>query len=82
MRGMGVSGILNMKIFLLGRRLFMYLETVDAFDLERDFAGYTESDKAKEWDDLMRDYQEPVSDAQPGDWWSAMEEVFDLNAGS
>jgi hypothetical protein len=27
----------------------------------------------------MRSLQEPVPDAEAGEWWAAMEEVFDLN---
>ena len=76
LRGIGIS---KMKIFLLGNRLFMYLEASDDFDLHRDFPRYAETQVAKEWDDLMRINQEPVDEAKPDEWWAAMEEVFDLN---
>ena len=72
-------GITGMKIFLLGRRLFMYLEAGDDFELGRDFQRYQSSDRAREWDALMRRYQEPVSQAKADDWWLGMEEVFDLD---
>ena len=76
LRGIGIS---KMKIFLRGSRLFMYLEAPDDFDLERDFQRYTEaSPRAAGWDALMRDFQQTVPDAKPGEWWAAMEEVFDL----
>ena len=78
--GLRSLGISKMKIFLRGNRLFMYLETPDEFDLERDFQRYTEaSPRAAEWDALMREFQVRVPDAKPGEWWAAMEEVFDLN---
>ena len=35
-------GITGLKIFLLGRRLFMYMQTVDEFDIDRDFPRYLE----------------------------------------
>ena len=73
-------GIKKMRIFLLGRRLFMYLEAPDDFDLERDFPRYMEVERASEWDALMREYQEPVADAAPGELWAPMEQVFDLFA--
>jgi L-rhamnose mutarotase len=79
LEGLRSLGISKMKIFLRGSRLFMYLETPDDFDLERDFQRYTEaSPRAAEWDALMREFQVRVPDAKPGEWWAAMEEVFDL----
>ncbi len=77
--GLKSIGVTRMDIFLHGRRLFMYMETTDDFDLERDFPRYMESQRAKEWDELMRTFQEPVPGAAPGEWWAAMEHVFDLN---
>ena len=77
--GLKSLGISKMKIFLRGDRLFMYLEVPDDFNLERDFRRYTEaSPRAAEWDALMREFQVLVPDAKPGEWWAAMEEVFDL----
>ena len=82
LEGLKSLGISKMKIFLRGNRLFMYLETPDDFDLERDFQRYTEaSPRAAEWDALMREFQVRVPDAKPGEWWAAMEEVFDLYGG-
>ena len=77
--GLRSIGIEKMKIFLLGARMFMYLETDDEFDLARDFAGYQNSEKAAEWDMMMRDFQERSPEAGIDDWWAGMEEVFDLD---
>ena len=74
--GIGVS---EMKIFLQGRRLFMYLGTGDDFEPSRDFLRYMATDRAREWDELMRTYQERVPEAAPDEWWAEMEEVFDLD---
>ena len=79
LEGLRGTGILKMKIFLRGRHMFMYLEAPDEFDLDRDFPRYMEASRAKEWDALMREFQEPVADASPGEWWAAMEEVFDID---
>ena len=74
-----VVGITKMNIYLLGRRLFMAMETVDTFDIERDFPRYLEEHpKCKEWDELMRTFQEPVKEAQADEWWAQMEPVFEL----
>ena len=77
--GLGGVGITGMKIFLHGNRLFMYLEADDYFVPERDFARYVDTGRAREWDELMRTYQQPVPGASPGDWWSEMDQVFDLD---
>lgn len=76
--GLQNIGISKMKIFLHGRRLFMYMEAGDDFEPARHFPRYMENDRAREWDTLMRNFQEPAPGAAPGDWWTLMEEVFNL----
>ena len=71
-------GVTEMRIFLLGTRLFMYCETVDGFDPATDFARCTDDPTYRRWDDLMRTMQERVPEAGPGEWWAMMECVFDL----
>ena len=79
LQGLREIGVTDMKIFLLGRRMFMYMTTVDDFDAERDFAEYVEKNpRAAEWDELMRTLQEPFPEAKEGEWWALMEPVFDL----
>ncbi len=71
-------GVLQMRIWLRGRTLFMLMETVDDFEPGRDFARYEATGgRVAEWEALMRTMQEPVSDAAPGEWWAEMEQVFD-----
>jgi L-rhamnose mutarotase len=72
-------GITSMKIFLIGRKLFMVLETVDDFKPARDFPRYLEKHaRCAEWDDLMRTYQEKIPEAGDREWWALMEQVYDL----
>ena len=72
-------GVIDMKIFLLGTRMFMFMTAVDGFEPERDFTRYMEQNpKAREWDDLMRTFQEKVPEAKDGEWWANMELVFDM----
>ena len=73
-------GVTEMKIFLLGRRMFMYCETRDGFDPGRDFARSNDDPTYRRWDDLMRTMQERVPEAKPSEWWARMELVFDLSA--
>lgn len=72
-------GITEMKIYLIGRRLFMYMEAVDGFVPDRDFPKLNNLPRYREWDALMSSMQERVPEARDGEWWAAMEEVFDLN---
>ena len=72
-------GVQQMKIWLLGRRLFMLAEVVDDFDPSVDFPRYlTLHPRCREWEDLMGAFQEPVPEASPGEKWAPMEEIFAL----
>ena len=72
-------GILDLKIYLLGRRLFMILETTDEFRPEIDFPRYlTLHPRCQVWEDLMGTLQEKVPEAQPGEKWAAMEQIYHL----
>ncbi len=78
--GLRDVGILQMRIWLLGRQLFMAMDTTDDFEPARDFAGYEAGHPRRaEWQRLMESFQQPVADAKPGEWWAEMEEVFRLN---
>ena len=71
-------GIRTMRIFLLQRRMFMYIETDDTFDPATDFARINEAPRSQEWDTIMRSLQELAPEAASGEWWALMEQVFDL----
>lgn len=74
-------GIISMKIFLIGRKLFMYMETNDDFKPERDFARYLELHvKCKQWDELMQTFQEKVPEAGTDELWALMEPVYNLSS--
>jgi L-rhamnose mutarotase len=71
------AGIERMQIFLLGRRLFMYIDTADDFEPERDFPKTMDHPKSQEWNKLMGELQERAPEARPDQWWAPMERVFD-----
>jgi len=75
LRGVGIE---RMFIYLLGRRLFQFIETTDAFDPARDLPRLNDNLRYAEWDRVMRTMQEKVDEAGPTDWWAPMDEVFDL----
>ena len=78
LQALKTSGVTKMEIFLLGRRLFMIMETVDAFDPAHDFKRLEESPRYREWQELMNTFQERVPEAKAGEHWATMEKVFAL----
>ncbi len=72
-------GVHEMHIYLLGRRLFMQIDTDDSFDPKRDFVRINEDPVSQEWNTLMGTLQERAPEAAPDEWWAPMELVFDLN---
>jgi L-rhamnose mutarotase len=74
------AGILNMDIYLLGRRLIMVVDT-DGQDYRRCFARHaTSHPRVVEWEALMRSLQQPAPGAPAGEWWAEMRPVFSLTA--
>lgn len=71
-------GIQRMYIYRYGRYLFMFMETKDDFDMDRDLPKYMEDPRAREWDELMRTFQETVPGAPEGSKWVEMKEVYVL----
>jgi L-rhamnose mutarotase len=77
LRSLKEVGIVDMKIWLLGRRMFMLMTVVDNFDPNVDFPRYLKLDpKCQEWEDLMGTFQEKVPEAKPDEKWALMEMVF------
>ena len=72
-------GVHNMEIFLRGTRLFMYLVTEDDFEPKRDFARINEDAASARWNKLMAELQARAPEADPDEWWSTMDLVFDLD---
>ena len=77
------AGIRRVFIYRIGQRLFLFMETVDDFDMARDMPKYMEHPKAKEWDELMRTFQTNVPEAEQGTTWVEMKEIhaIDHNSG-
>jgi L-rhamnose mutarotase len=76
--GLRAIGIRSMRIWRLGPRLFMVCEAYDGFDPARDYQRYADDPRTRAWDELMRRFQRPAPGARPGEWWAAMERVYEL----
>jgi L-rhamnose mutarotase len=71
------SGVIDMEIYLLGRRLVMIAHLQDGGDLRRAFETRIASHpRVAEWERLMMSLQQPAPGAGAGEWWTAMEPVF------
>ena len=73
-------GIQAMEIHILGRRLVMVVDT-DGRDVRQCFAAHhaSSSPPVVEWETLMRSLLQPPPGAGPGEWWTLMEPVFQLD---
>ncbi len=73
-------GVLDIRIWLIGHRLFMVMDTTDEFDPETSMAKYIQLDpKNDQWENLMASYQERVPEARPGEHWADLELVFRMS---
>src|SRR5258708_19543909 len=58
-------GITEMRIYLRGRRMFMYMEADDGFSPELEFPKLTQDPRYREWDELMRTFHVLPPHARP-----------------
>ena len=72
-------GIRRVFIYRYGRQLFMFVETEGDFDLGRGRPEHITQSKVKEWDELMRGFQEPFPGSPEGSTWIEMKEVHALD---
>jgi L-rhamnose mutarotase len=80
LRSLRHTGIEDMQIYLLGRRLVMIVDTADGLDFRRCFAAHVVSHpRVAEWEGLMKGMQEPAPGASAGEWWAVMQPVFQLD---
>lgn len=69
------SNITNFSIFLRDGLLFSYFEYVGD-DYRADMAAMDGDAETRRWWTLTAPCQQPVTSADPNDWWAPMEEVF------
>ena len=72
------SGIEDMEIYLLGRRMFMIMEANERFSFEAKAKADRDNPKVQEWENLMWKFQKPLLQPKPGEKWLLMEQVFKL----
>jgi L-rhamnose mutarotase len=73
-------GVTKLRIFLEGRRLFLYLEAGDDYDPNAAAEEYMRDSKCAEWEELMRSScQEQLPGSAPGEWWRPTERIYALD---
>jgi len=74
------TGVLAARIYRIGRRLFMIVQTADDYDsVAAKEKHWNASPRIQEWEELMASFQERVPEAQPGDGkWAPMTCVFEM----
>jgi L-rhamnose mutarotase len=72
------AGIMNLEIYLLGTRMFMVMEVNERFSFEAKGRSDSENPKVCEWEELMWKFQQPLSNAKPGEKWLLMEKIYEL----
>ena len=72
------AGILEMRIYALGTRLFMLMDVADGFSFERKARLDAANPAVQEWERLMWTFQDPLPEAAPGEKWVVMDEIYRL----
>jgi L-rhamnose mutarotase len=72
------AGILSMQIYRWQNRLFMIMETTDAFTFEEKERADLDNHKVQEWESLMWKYQQALPGAAPGEKWKLMTKIFNI----
>jgi L-rhamnose mutarotase len=71
-------GILDCELYQLGTRLMLLLETTPEFSFENKARIESGNTKVQAWEQLMWNFQQPLSQATPGEKWILMERIFKL----
>jgi L-rhamnose mutarotase len=72
------TGVLSERIYLLGTRMVMVLETTNDFTFERKAAIDRANSRMREWEVLMDRFQQRLPQAAPGEKWVLMEKIFEI----
>jgi len=76
--GIREVGILEMEIYILGKRLVMVMDTVADFDFDRDMARCGELPRQREWEEFMASFQQCDPNSAATERWQLMERMFYL----
>ena len=72
------SGIINMEIYILANRLFMIMDVDETFSPERKQMLDANNPKVEEWEKLMWQFQQALTEARNGEKWLEMKQIYKL----
>ncbi len=78
-QGQRQVGILQMQIYRHRQQLFMIMDTVDSFDIERDMARLAQLPRQAEWEAYVAQFQGCDPAAPSSAKWQLMDMIFDSN---
>lgn len=73
------SGVTALEIYRVLNRLFMIMETNEAFSFEKKIEMDNANPKVQEWETLMWKFQQGLPGSKPGEKWMVMHKIFDLH---
>jgi L-rhamnose mutarotase len=73
------SGIEDLEIYLLDKRIFMIMEVNESFSFEKKAKADQQNPRVQAWEQLMWKFQQALAEAKPGEKWLRMERIFKLN---
>lgn len=72
------AGIASMEIYLTGNRLFMIMETDEAFSFSAKAQADAANPAVQRWEELMWNFQQALPGSAAGEKWRLMERIFVL----
>jgi L-rhamnose mutarotase len=78
LKGIREVGILEMEIYILGKTLFMIVETPLDFDWDKAMAKLATLPRQAEWEDYMAEFQDASPGATSDQKWRLMDRMFHL----
>jgi L-rhamnose mutarotase len=72
------SGIVHLEIYRVSNRLFMIMETKEAFSFEEKALMDAKNEMVQQWEKLMWEYQQALPCAKPGEKWILMDKIFSI----
>ncbi|OUJ74189.1 L-rhamnose mutarotase [Hymenobacter crusticola] len=78
-QGMREVGILKMEIYLLGRQLFMIMDTTADFDHDQAMAELASKPRQSEWETYVSQFQKTTASSTANEKWQLMERIYELS---
>lgn len=78
LKGIREVGILEMEIYILGKTLFMIVETPLDFDWDKAMAKLATLPRQAEWEDYMAEFQDASPGTTSDQKWKLMDRMFHI----